>query len=314
MESLQLSYNAVAPLFVLMLIGYFLKKIKLTDKRGFDTMNKMVFKVFLPVLLFYNLYKTDLGSIFDGKLVLFTIIAILINFALGYAVAMCTAKENAKRGVILQGTFRSNFALLGLPFVGYLYGSGAGGVASLMVSVVVPIFNILAIFALTWFGNGEGRPSTMHMVKEIFKNPLIIACLFGVGFLLLDLRLPSLLESSVKDVAAVATPLALIALGAEFEYQSIRKCIKEITVTVSAKLIWIPLLALSAAACLGIRGEALVCVLITFGAPVAVSSFTMAQQTGGDEQLAAHLVVISSALCLITLFGWTFLLSFLGLL
>ncbi len=312
MESLKLSLNAVAPIFILMLLGYFLKRIKITDKKGFDTMNKMVFKVFLPTLLFYNIYKTDIVSIIDTKLICFTVAGIFMVFLIGYAAVKFLSEDNNKRGVMLQGFFRSNFALLGIPLIGYIYGENSGGLSSLMLSIVVPLFNILAVITLERFCVGKNEVNFWEILKGVIKNPLIIGCLVGLVFVMTEIELPPILEKSVKDISSVATPLAIIVLGAEFEYSTIKESTKELLITVSAKLLFVPLIMLMAAVLFGIRGEALACVLITFGAPVAVSSFSMVQQMGGDEHLAGHVVIMSSAFCLITLFGWIYVLSFLN--
>lgn len=314
MESLKLSFNAIAPIFILMLLGYFLKKIKVADKKTFDAINKLVFRVFLPVLLFRNIYETDIKDVFDIKLICFSVAGILVIFVMGYFAAMLFTKDNAKRSVMLQGFFRSNFALLGLPLVEYICGEGSGGLASLLLSIVIPLFNILAVIGFERFGVEKGKFNIFQIIKGIIKNPLIIACFAGIVFLLLGIKLPSVLEKSVKDISNVATPLAIIVLGAEFEYTTVKESLKELIITVGARLVIVPLIMLTAAVLYGFSGEALVCVLITFASPIAVSSYSMAQQMGGDEHLAAHLVIMSSAFCLITLFGWIFVLSYLNLL
>ncbi len=313
MESLKLSFNAIAPIFILMFLGYFLKKLKITDKKGFDAINKLGFKIFLPVLLFYNVYKTDTGNIFDARLVGFVIAGVALTFAIGYFVVLACTKDNSKRGVMLQGFFRSNFAILGIPLVGYICGEGSGGLASMMVAIVIPTFNVLAVIALECFRTGDSKLNFLRLLKGIITNPLIIGCLVGIVFFLTGIKLPGILEKSVKDVSSIATPLAIIVLGSEFEFSAVRGCLKELVVAVGARLVIVPLIMLMAAVKLGFSGEALACILVIFAAPVAVSSFAMAQQMDGDEQLAAQLVVISSALCLITMFGWIFSLSYLNL-
>ena len=182
MESLKLSFNAISPIFILMLLGYFLKKIKITDKKGFDMINNLVFRVFLPVLLFYNIYKTDMRGIFDVKLICFSVVGVLFVFALGYFAAMVFTKDNAKRGVMLQGFFRANFALLGVPLIGYIYGENSGGLTALMLSIVVPLFNVLAIFALERFCGGKTKLNILQILKSVFKNPLIVGCIVGIVF------------------------------------------------------------------------------------------------------------------------------------
>lgn len=313
MESLKLSFEAVAPIFLLMLLGYVLKRLRVADKKGFDLINKLVFKAFLPTLLFYNIYKTETAEVFDPNLVSFTVIGVLLVFVLGYLAVLFLSKENSKRGVMLQGFFRTNFAILGIPLVSYICGEQARGLASLMVAIIVPMFNILAVIALERFREGNGKVNLLSMLKGIIKNPLIIGCVLGLLFFGLDIKLPFVIEKAVGDVSSIATPLAIIALGAGFEFSGIKGYIRDISIVILARLIIIPLIALSAAVMCGFSEEALACMLITFGGPIAVSSFSMSQQMGGDEKLSAQIIVISSALCLFTLFLWIFGLSYLGL-
>ncbi len=313
MESLKLSFDAVAPIFLLMLLGYVFKCLKVADKKGFDLINKLVFKAFLPTLLFYNIYKTETANVFDPKLVVFTVIGILCVFIVGYFTVLIITKENPKRGVMLQGFFRTNFAILGIPLVSYICGEQARGLASLMVAIVVPMFNILAVIALERFRDGSEKLNILNLLKGMAKNPLIIGCIIGLVFLGFDIKLPYVIEKSVSDIASIATPLAIIALGAGFEFSGIKGYAKEISIVIIARLLVIPIIVLTCAVLCGFQGEALACLLITFGGPIAVSSFSMAQQMDGDEKLAAQIIVISSALCLFTLFLWIFGLNYLGL-
>lgn len=311
MESLILSANAILPIFLLMATGYLLRTLKVADKKGFDTVNRLVFKAFLPTLLFYNIYNTEASEVFDLRLVTFALVGVLAVFLVGYGAVFVLTKDNARRGVMLQGFFRSNYAILGLPLVSYICKGEMTGLSALMVAFVVPVFNVLAVVSLERFRNG--RLEVKKLLLGVARNPLIIGCLLGVVFVLLGIRLPSVVEAAVADVAKIASPLAIIVLGASFTFSSIRGCMRELVTVVAARLIVIPAIALFFAVLLGFRGEALACILIIFGAPVAVSSYSMAQQMGGDEALAAQVVVVSSAACLVTLFGWIFGLSGFGL-
>lgn len=310
MESLILSLEAIAPIFLLLVLGYVLKCLKMADKRSFDAMNSLGFKVFLPTLLFYNVYKTEDTGIIDIKLIIFTIVGVMAVFAVGLVTAVLFTKDNSKRGVILQGFFRSNFAILGLPLVNYVCGEGSGGLAALMVAVVIPVFNVFAVISLEIF-----RGNTIDfskIFKQIAKNPLIIGCVIGLIFLFGGITLPSFLEKPISDVSKIASPLAIIVLGAGFNFSDMRGYAKYNVLVVSARLVIVPLVMLTIAALLGFTGEALCCLIVVFGSPVAVSSFSMAQQMGGDEKLAAQIVVLSSALCVFTLFAWIFIFSSLG--
>ena len=310
MESLRLSFEAVTPIFLLMLLGYVLKCMKVAEKSTFDAINSLVFKIFLPVLLFYNIYKTEANQVFDAKLVAFTIISVFSIFIIGLFAVRFITKDNAKRGVMLQGFFRSNYAILGIPLVHYICGEKSGALASLMVAVVIPVFNVLAVISLEIFrGN---KIEIKKIIKGIFSNPLIIGCIIGVIFFILKLKLPVVIEKAVSDVSKIASPLAIVILGASFNFSGIKGYFKENLITVSVKLVLVPLVMLSAAALLGFRGEAFACMIVLFGAPVAVSSFAMSQQMGGDEKLSSQVIVISSAACVVTLFVWIFVFGYLG--
>ncbi len=313
MESIKLSFEAIMPIFILMVLGYAIKKIKLADKKSFGVMNKVIFKIFLPVLLFYNIYNTKTADVFNLRLIVFTIVGILFVFVLGYFAVILLTKDNKKRGVMLQGFFRANFAILGVPLVSYICGNKASGLASLMVAVVIPVFNILAVVALERFRGGNNKLDILKLLKGVITNPLIIGCVIGIIFFVLKIKLPYVIEKSVKDVASIATPLSIIVLGSEFEFSDIKGNLRENVIVVATRLIIVPLIIIPVAVWFGFSGEALACLLVIFASPIAVSSFAMAQQMEGDETLAVQVIAISSALCIITLFLWIFALSFLGL-
>ena len=311
--SIKLSFEAVMPIFILMSLGYMLKKIKLADKKSIDVVNGWVFKVFLPVLLFYNIYNTQTAEVLNVKLIVFTVTGILFIFVLGYFAVLFLTKDNAKRGVMLQGFFRANFAILGIPLVGYICGNKASGLSSLMVAVVIPSFNVLAVIALEIFREGNSKINISKLLKGIITNPLIVGCIIGFIAFVSDFKLPDVIEKSVKDVASMATSLSIIALGSVFDFSVVKGYFRENVIVVITRLVIVPLIILPIAIWIGFRGEALACLLVVFASPVAVSSFSMTQQMDGDEHLAAQVIVTSSALCLLTLFLWIFAFSSLGL-
>lgn len=309
MESLILSFNAIAPIFLMMLLGYTLKQIGMADKPAFDAMNKLIFKIFLPLNVFHNIYTTRLDQVLNPGLILFTAVGILVIFVVGYFAVLKLSAEDSRRGVMLQGFFRSNFAILGIPIIDFLCGDNSVGLAYLMTAVVVPIFNILAVVCLERFRGG--KLNINKLLKGIITNPLVIACAAGIAFLLLKIPLPGVVEKAVVSLGGISTPLAMVVLGASFTFSAVRGYLRETLITVGVKLVISPLVMVTAAVLLGFRGEALACILITFGAPVAVSSFAMAQLMGADEKLSAQVVVFSSAFCLVSLFCWIFALSYL---
>lgn len=302
MDNLILSFNVVLPLFLCIALGYFLKRIKMYDDSTLNKINKLCFKVFLPIYLFNSVYNTDLSAVFDIRLILFAIIALLILYALLLLIIPRMEKDDKKRGVIIQAIFRSNFALFGLPVASSLCGEENIGPTSLLIGIIVPIYNVLAVITLEAFRGG--KPSIKKMIKGVITNPLIIAPLIGVIFYLLHIELQTAVSKTVTDLGRVATPLSLVALGGSFTFRKVKGYAKQLMIGISGKLAIAPLLMITVAILLGFRNETLTPLMIMFGAPTAVSSFPMAQQMDADGELAGQFVVFTSGLAIFTIFVW----------
>lgn len=307
MENLILSLNVVLPLFITMSLGYFLKYLNMFDNNTLDTMNNITFKSFLPMLLFYNIYKTDLQGVFNLKLMIFSATCVIALYLILYLIVPLIEKDNKKRGALLQGLFRSNFVIFGIPITESLFGSEKVGVAALLIAVIVPLFNILSVLALETFRGG--KPDFRKISIGIIKNPLIIASCLGILTLLLKIKIPTAIEKTISDVSKIATPLSLILLGASFKFDNIKKYIKQTTIAVVGKTILIPCIILPICIMFGYRGVELSTLMIIFAAPTAISSFTMAQQMDSDSDLAGQIVVFTSAFCVVTVFMWIFILK-----
>lgn len=311
MDNLILSFNVVLPLFLCIMLGYFLRRIHLVDTPSLNTMNKLCFKVFLPIYLFNNIATTNLAAAFNGKLLATAYLGVLGQFVLLMLLIPRLEQQNARRGVLIQAIFRSNFALFGLPLALSLCGTEKVGPTSILVGLTVPLFNILAVVSLESFRGG--KPSVKKMAKGIAANPLIIASLVGIAFNLLNITLPSAVQKSVNDLGSVATPLSLVALGGSFMVEKVKEYRRQLTIGVLGRLVFSPLLIVSVGILLGFRNELLIPLLIMSGSPTAVSSFTMAQQMDGDGELAAGLVVFTSAFAILSMFVWIFVLKQMGM-
>nr|WP_288248148.1 AEC family transporter [uncultured Romboutsia sp.] len=307
MENLILSLNVVLPLFITMSLGYFLKYLNMFDNNTLDTMNNITFKSFLPMLLFYNIYKTDLQGVFNLKLMIFSATCVIALYLILYLIVPLIEKDNKKRGALLQGLFRSNFVIFGIPITESLFGSEKVGVAALLIAVIVPLFNILSVIALETFRGG--KPDFRKISIGIIKNPLIIASCLGILTLLLKIKIPTAIEKTISDVSKIATPLSLILLGASFKFDNIKKYLKQTTIAVVGKTILTPCIILPICIMFGYRGVELSTLMIIFAAPTAISSFTMAQQMDSDSDLAGQIVVFTSAFCVVTVFMWIFILK-----
>lgn len=307
MENLILSLNVVLPLFITMSLGYFLKYLNMFDNNTLDTMNNITFKSFLPMLLFYNIYKTDLQGVFNLKLMIFSATCVIALYLILYLIVPLIEKDNKKRGALLQGLFRSNFVIFGIPITESLFGSEKVGVAALLIAVIVTLFNILSVIALETFRGG--KPNFRKISIGIIKNPLIIASCLGILTLLLKIKIPTAMEKTISDVSKIATPLSLILLGASFKFDNIKKYLKQTTIAVVGKTILTPCIILPICIMFGYRGVELTTLMIIFAAPTAISSFTMAQQMDSDSDLAGQIVVFTSAFCVVTVFMWIFILK-----
>ena len=307
MENLILSLTVVVPLFITRSLGYFLKSLNMFDNNTLDTMNNITFKSFLPMLLFYNIYKTDLQGVFNLELMIFSATCVIALYLILYLIVPLIEKDNKKRGALLQGLFRSNFVIFGIPITESLFGSEKVGVAALLIAVIVPLFNILSVIALETFRGG--KPDFRKISIGIIKNPLIIASCLGILTLLLKIKIPTAIEKTISDVSKIATPLSLILLGASFKFDNIKKYLKQTNIAVVGKTILTPCIILPICIMFGYRGVELTTLMIIFAAPTAISSFTMAQQMDSDSELAGQIVVFTSAFCVVTVFMWIFILK-----
>ncbi|MBQ2952329.1 MAG: AEC family transporter [Clostridia bacterium] len=317
MENLVTSFEAVLPLFLMIMLGMFLRRIGMLEEKVRQSLNKLCFKVFLPIYLFNNIYEIeDISKAFDLRLILFACIGLVAAFCVMMALVPRFEKKNSRRGVMIQAMFRSNFALFGLPLAETLCTKEFIGPTSLLLGLTVPIFNILAVISLETFRGG--KPSVKKMLRGIAANPLIIASLLGIAFYCLKTYagfiLPtSLHKGTLVKLGNVATPLSLVALGSQFVFSSVKNFKWQLFFTVLVRLVVLPLVMVSIAVMLGLRNEFLVPIMIMYGAPTAVSSYPMAQQMGGDGDLAASCVVFTSGFAILTIFLFIFGLKSMGL-
>lgn len=311
MENLMISANAVLPMCLIMALGYGTHRLGWIRREEISVINKIAFRIFLPCLLYYNVYCSDLSGSFDPLLMAYAVGGVLLTFGLSLGYTLLTEKLPERRGVMIQGMFRSNYVIMGIPVATALLGSDQLGTVSILIAVVVPLFNMLAVVVLEVF-RGQ-KPKPLHILGQIVKNPLVIASALGILTLAAGIRLPHILEQTIQNVSAIASPLQLFLLGAFFQFSGLKTYRRELVTVSAAKLIVSPGLFLGLGALLGFRGVAFVSLIGIFASPTAVNSFTMAQQMGGDAELAGDIVVTTSAVSILTMFLWVFLFKSLGM-
>ena len=310
MENLMISANAVLPMCLIMALGYGTRRLGWIRREEISTINKIAFRIFLPCLLYYNVYCSDLSGSFDPLLMAYAVGGVLLTFGLSLGYTLLTEKLPERRGVMIQGMFRSNYVIMGIPVATALLGSNQLGTVSILIAVVVPLFNMLSVVVLEVF-RGQ-KPKPLHILGQIAKNPLVIGSVLGILTLAAGIRLPHILEQTIQNISAIASPLQLFLLGAFFQFSGLKTYRRELVTVSAAKLIVAPGLFLGLGALLGFRGVAFVSLIGVFASPTAVNSFTMAQQMGGDAELAGDIVVTTSAVSILTMFLWIFLFKSLG--
>lgn len=313
MNNLIFSLNATLPLFIMMVVGYVLKKIKLIDSHSSAVMNKLVFRVFLPALLFLDLAKEDFKAIWDGGMILFCFVVTILSILIAMLVALID-KDKKERGEIIQGSYRSAAATLGIAFMLNIYDSATA--VALMIIGSVPLYNIIAVVVLSVTarepdskGNGELIKKT---AKNVITNPIILAIAVGMIWSLLNIPIPSIMEKSVSYLANVASPLALIVLGSEFEFNAAGKKLKEIIAVSFTKLILLCMIFLPVAISIGFRDEKLVAILIMLGSGTTSSSYIMAKNMGHEGVISSSVVMITTLLMSFTMTMWLFILRSMG--
>lgn len=305
-----ISANAVLPMCLVMALGYGTRRLGWIRREEISTINKIAFRIFLPCLLYYNVYCSDLSGSFDPLLMAYAVGGVLLTFGLSLGYTLLTEKLPERRGVMIQGMFRSNYVIMGIPVATALLGADQLGTVSILIAVVVPLFNMLAVVVLEVF-RGQ-KPKPLHILGQIAKNPLVIGSVLGILTLAAGIRLPHILEQTIQNISAIASPLQLFLLGAFFQFSGLKTYRRELVTVSAAKLIVAPGLFLGLGALLGFRGVAFVSLIGVFASPTAVNSFTMAQQMGGDAELAGDIVVTTSAVSILTMFLWIFLFKSLG--
>ncbi len=311
MQNFLLSARAVLPMFLMIAAGYVCRLLGVLSREDVPRFNRVAFRVFLPCLLFYNVYVSDLSSAVRPRLIVFGVLGVLAVAALAIVGVLRFVPQPDRRGVIAQGIFRSNYVIMGIPIAQALLGEGNLGPIAILIAIVVPLFNFLAVAVLESFRGGKVRPGTVLL--EIAKNPLVVSSVLGILCLLLRLKLPSTVESTVSGLGAVATPLQLFLLGAFFRFDGLARYKKPLAVVTIIKLFITPAVMLLLARGLGFRGVEFVALIGVFASPTAVNSFTMVQQMDcGDAELAGDIVIATSAVSVFSFFLWIWLFKSMG--
>jgi len=314
LSNLIFSFNAVIPLFMIILLGFAVRKSGIIDAPTAKRMNELAFKVAMPIMLFYSAHRSDFTEILDTRFIAFLAASIIAFFFICWAVAAKFLTDRKQKGAFVQGCFRGNYVILGVALVTEMLGY-TPALATTGVIIVVPLFNILSVIILTIYS--DKRPKSKNIVLSILKsiatNPLVIGICAGMGFSLTGVEIVPILGTPISMISSVATPLALLVIGASLDFSQIKE---RLTLTVVAgmfKLILKPLFFLPLAIWFGISQEGIVVLFVLYAAPTAIASYVMAYNMGADEYLASNIVILTSLLSIVSYTVGVFILRAVGL-
>ncbi len=313
MELFLSSLKIVAPLFLFMALGYIISRLGIIDDVFGEKITKFCFKFAMPLMLMNNMYKADIVSEFNLKVILFYTVCTFVIIAISWFTIPLITKDNKVSGVIIQAIYRGNFMLFAIHIVNSLYGEASLGIASAVFAFTTAIYNFAAVVILSHFGS-EVKPDFKKTLKDIALNPLILGTVAGVILSVLNISLGETVNGVLDDIGALVTPMMLIALGGKFKFKSAKKNVKFIALATAGRLIIAPLLVIGTAVLFGFRGMELGVMVALASAPVATSSYTMAAHYKCDADLAGEAVIFSSALSTLTIFIIIYILKYYALL
>lgn len=313
MENLLFIANIVVPVFIIVALGYFLRQKKLINDNFVSLTSKIVFSVSLPVLIFIEISKIDLDVILDFKLILFVYAGTIISFLLIWFFSAPFIKNGKDRAAFIQGSFRGNFAVVGLALILNIYGPEKLGKASLVLAFTVPLYNVLAVIALTVPVRKEKNLDLKKTIFEIIKNPLILGVLFALPFSYFKIPVNDMVLKSANYIAALALPLALLGIGGFLNFDDIKEGLKLTSISTLIKILLIPLAATYVAYELGFIADDLGIIFILFACPTAIASFIMAEAMGVNSKLAGNILLITTMFSVITIAVGLFILRENGL-
>ncbi len=310
MDNLIFAFNTILPLLIIIGAGFFVKRLNMIPDTVVKCCNNLVFRVFLPILLMRNLMNTTSEDILSPGIFIFIGISVTLLFVILFIIVPIFSRNRKSTGTIIQGIGRSNYAIFGIPLVTMLFPDHDISLISLLTILIVPLLNTYSAIALVVYT--DKRVSLAKSIKSIILNPLVIGSTIGFVLMLIKPPIPAFIDTSLKNLSQVASPLALFMLGASLEFKKIVQNKRTLIITTIAKLIISPVIFITAAILFGFRDIELAAVLISFGAPTSVNSYTMAEQMGGDGDLAGEIVIFTSFFSIFTVFLIIYILKAIG--
>jgi malonate transporter and related proteins len=293
--------DIVAPVFIIVFIGYGLRKLGLIDDTFIQASSKLVFNVAMPVLIFSKIATMPIHELFDGRQVIFACIGVAGSFLLCWLISLRFTHNGRDRGAFIQGAFRSNFAILGFALLTNAYGKEALGSAAVLLAFIMILYNVLSVVALTVPQKKERRIPTRQILLQVITNPLLLAAFISLPISLLALPLPRIVENSAEQLAALTLPLALLGIGGSLSFKGLQKDWRLASLASLLRIAVLPLLLVGLAIHLGFRGERIGVLFFLFASPTAIASYPMADAMGSNSRLAGHIILLTTLGSIVTI-------------
>jgi len=293
--------NVVAPVFLLVALGYFVKRINVINENFVDVTSRFVYNVSLPALVFINIVEIDLSEAIDFNQIIYIYAATLFSFFTVWIISIPFIKDGKNLSVFVQGAYRSNFAIVGFAIVSKMFGIHALGKAAIVLAFILPLYNILAVIILTVPLRKERKLNLKRTIIEIVLNPLIVAVIVGLPFSFYKIEIPSVINLTAGFLAELALPLALVGIGGSLNLQNIKKASGLAFTSSAVKIVIVPLVLTFGAYYFGFRGIDFGIMFVLFASPTAIVSFIMAEAMGANSKLAGNIVLISTVASVFTI-------------
>ncbi|WP_432696738.1 AEC family transporter [Marinobacterium sp. YM272] len=313
LQTLAFTGNIVAPIFLIMFIGYFLVRMGVFNENFVNVGSRFVFTVTLPTLVFLSIARMDYHATFNPAMLLFVLVATLISFGLIWWLGKRWIDSPEDLASFIQGAFRSNYGIIGLAVSFNLFGQAGLAEASLILALVIPMYNVLAIICLTVPLQKSGGMDVMKTAYQIIRNPLIIAVIIALPFSYFGLELPHIAERTARYFADITLPLALLTIGGSLNMKSLRSTSSTAFWATLTKLVLLPLILVPLAWLFGFSGQDMVMMMVLFGCPSAAAGFVMAKAMGANAQLAANIILTTTLGSVVTLSTGIFIVRFIGI-
>ena len=303
------SLGATLPVFAVMVLGYLLRRAGFLTHGFCHVGNQLVFHLALPAMLFRQIAGMGMGVLAHGPFVIFGAAASLLSVFLVWIPARLFLRDKTEVGAFTQGAFRGNTALLGSVFLQSI--SGSTEYAPLIVLAAVPIYNVFSVIVLSLESGGRGKldgKRVRQALVNVCKNPIILGIVLALPFGIFGIPLPQMADKALASLGGMASPLALLVIGAEFRWEAAVKKLSPTLWAAAVKLLLLPGVMLPLAAALGFRGEELIALLIMLGSPTTPSAYVMSKNMGHEGVLTSSCIALTTLLSALTLTGWIFLL------